>query len=422
MVADHEPGSASFGFEMSRYQESQAPRSRARGLRVALSRLLLGFWAIVAVLVVGGVVVLALLGPPAPPMSKVEHVAVQTALQQAATPAPAPAVQAAPVPVAAPPPAPPPAAVLADGGAIGLPPVSPTVPAPPAEPLPPGAIRPPDPLLLEASQLYPGGKLPRLGPDRRSSVQTYAAAFNSGDPRPRVAVLVSGIGMNESDSLAAVALLPSAVSLAVSPYAPRPDHVLEEARARGHEMLVSIPMEPQGYPLNDPGNHALLTGATLATNAQRLEWVLTRFAGYVGATGALGDLRGERFAAATDQMAPVLDTLADRGLLYVDPRPNITRLAGSPTQRGILRTADLVLDDPPGRTDIDAKLARLEVIARDRGSALGVIGRPSAVAIDRITAWAASLDRHGVALAPVSAVVQTPVTATAVSVRTNLLR
>ncbi len=183
-------------------------------------------------------------------------------------------------------------------------------------------------------------------------------------------------------------------------------------------------MEPQGYPLNDPGNRALLTGASPAANAQRLEWALTRFAGYVGATGALGELRGERFAA-TDQMAPLLGLLADRGLLYVDPRPNLPRPPGLPAPRGAGRAVDIVLDDPPGRQEIDRHLAQLEQLARDRGAAIGLAGRPSPLNVDRIAVWASALATHGLALAPVSVVVQMP-QATSVSfsssARTDLLR
>ena len=61
-------------------------------------------------------------------------------------------------------------------------------------------------------------------------------------------------------------------------------------------------------------------------NRQRLEWALSRMAGYVGATGALGTTRGERFAALPDQMNPVLTELAKRGLLYVDSRPGASPL------------------------------------------------------------------------------------------------
>ncbi len=270
-----------------------------------------------------------------------------------------------------------------------------------------GSIAPPDPALLQPSNAYAGGKLPRIGPNHRMPMQAYAARFNASDSRPRIAILMAGIGMNEADSRAAASHLPAAVALAVTPYAAQLDALLADARAAGHELLVSIPMEPQGFPLNDPGNQALLTGASDAVNAQRLEWAMTRFTGYVGATGALGDMRGERFAAAANQMSPVLDTLAQRGLLYVDPRPNAMRLAPA-SQPGPARSVDIVIDDPQGAAEVEQKLARLEQIARDRGAAIGFAGRPSSVTVDRIAAWATGLDARGLALAPISVVVQMP--------------
>ena len=407
--------------------------SRSSKGRTLIMRSLIGFWALALLGIIGALSTLAILGPPrqSPIAAAVASSGAKLNGATDTTPHAAPHQTAAASPAAKPAHAAPhqapvhahddttpePARV-----ANVLPSVAPVQPKMPETMRPPGSIAPPDPLLLEASQLYSGGRLPRLGPERRTALQTYAAAFDASDTRPRAAILLSGIGLNEVDSLAAIESLPPMVSLAISPYAARPDRVLDTARDRGHEFLVSIPMEPQGFPLNDPGNRALLTGATLATNSQRLEWALTRITGYVGATGALGDLRGERFAASPDQMEPVLDTLADRGLLYVDPRPNVTRLAGAPTQRGTIRAVDLVLDDPPGRIEIDGKLALLESIAKDRGSALALAGRPSPILIDRINAWVASLPARRLALAPVSMVVQMPLAPTAISVRTNLLR
>lgn len=262
--------------------------------------------------------------------------------------------------------------------------------------------------------------LPRIAADGRQPFQVYAAGSPRPDGTPRVALLLAGIGMNEAQSMAAITVLPAAISLALSPYAPRTDALLARARDTGHEVFLSLPMEPQGYPLNDPGDRALLTGASQQTNAQRLEWALTRFSGYVGGTGALGGeqggLRGERFGAALDQMLPLLETLGRRGLLYVDPRPNAAWTATSlpaPTKgsqplarsRGI----DLVVDEQAGDTAIDAALVRLEVIARKRGSAIGLLGLPAPVAMERVGVWALGLPARGVSLAPVSAVVQMPV-------------
>ncbi len=282
----------------------------------------------------------------------------------------------------------------------------------PAPPLQPPPVAAPSAALLERSTDVAGGQLPRIGPDGRAPMQIYAAPFDRSDQRPRVALLIAGIGMNEAESDVAVANLPPAVSFAVSPYASRLTGLLARARAAGHELLVSLPLEPQAYPLNDPGHHALLTGASLAVNAQRLDWALTRFTGYVGATGALGELRGERFAAAPDQMEPVLATLAQRGLLYVDPRPNARRPnigpPGHAPQGGAYRGVDLVVDDPPGQASVDAALARLEMLAVNRGAAIGLIGRPSPLTLDRIGVWLLGIEQRGLALAPVSVVVQMP--------------
>ena len=127
-------------------------------------------------------------------------------------------------------------------------------------------------------------------------MQVYAAGFDGSSRRPRVGLRLAGAGLNQADSEAAIRLLPGGVTLAVSPYAQNPAKVLAAARAAEHEYLLSIPMEPQGFPLNDPGNQALMTSLSPEQNRSRLEWMLSRIAGYIGAVGAEGSMRGERFA------------------------------------------------------------------------------------------------------------------------------
>ena len=241
----------------------------------------------------------------------------------------------------------------------------------------------PNPALSEPAPDVPGHVLPRIGADGRTPMAAYAAAFDAADPRPRVGLILAGVGPNQAASLAAIRALPAGITLAVSPYATHLDPLLAAARTAGHEYLVSIPMEPHGFPLNDPGDHALLTGQTPAQNRRALDWALSRFAGYVGATGALGLMRGERFAGSAEDMDPVLRQLASRGLLYVDPRPDAPHL---PFAWG--RDIDVVIDAPPSATAIDAALARLDRIAQRRGSALGLVGAVRPVTIAQLAAWA----------------------------------
>ncbi len=210
-----------------------------------------------------------------------------------------------------------------------------------------------------------------------------------------------------SDSQEALRQLPPAVSLVVSPYATRPAGLVDRARETGHELLVSLPMEPRGYPLDDPGNKAMLTGAAPAANEAALRWALSRIGGYVGATGALGGLRGERFAAS-EQMLAVLEELGRRGLLYVDPRVDGRLPATAASAAPPRRTVDLVIDEPAVRTEIEARLAKLEQMARDQGSAIGLASAPTPVTVERLAAWSKLLEARGVVLVPVSALVLPP--------------
>jgi uncharacterized protein len=114
-------------------------------------------------------------------------------------------------------------------------------------------------------------------------------------------------------------------------------------------------------------------------------------------------MRGERFAGVSDQMTPVLTALAQRGLLYIDPRPDTAAL---PLVWG--RSIDLVIDEPADATHIDDMLAQLVRVAREKGSALGLAGAVSPVTTDRIAVWANGLLADGLALTPVSALVRPP--------------
>jgi polysaccharide deacetylase 2 family uncharacterized protein YibQ len=155
--------------------------------------------------------------------------------------------------------------------------------------------------------------------------------------------------------------------------------------------------------LNDPGPHALLVSNTPDVNRRDLDWALARIPDAVGATGALDGMRGERFAASPAAFAAMQDELASRGLLYIDPRPGAAAPTGVPG-----RSVDVVVDDPPSATAIDAKLSALERIARTRGFAIGLAGPLRLVTVEHLVRWTASLSARGLALVPASALVRLP--------------
>jgi hypothetical protein len=257
-----------------------------------------------------------------------------------------------------------------------------------------------DPTLTEPGR---HGLLPRISADGRTPIRAYGRPFDRTDSRPRIAIIIGDFGLNASHSDDALRRLPAAVSLAINPYGYGLPAWSERARERRMETLMGIPMEPAGFPMNDPGDRALLTALPLPENLDRLAWALARTQGYAGAIGAIGGMRGERFAQSGESFSSVQDSLQGRGLLYIDPRPG----ARNPS-RAWGRVVDLVIDEPATRGEIERRLTALEALARERGSALGLAGSPTPVVVDRIATWAQTLSAKGLVLAPASVLIRRP--------------
>ena len=320
--------------------------------------------------------------------------------------APEPPQAATPVPPPAPAPSPSPAPPAPQRSVERPPPPPPAPPPAPAVKPPPisrsGALAvAPDPALVQKT---PDGPLPIIAPDGRRAWQVYARPFDTADKRPRVAILLAGLGTSDAATEAAIQGLPGAVTLAFWPYSERLDTWIRLARAAGHEVLLNLPMEPENYPTFDPGPKTLLTSLSPQQNIERLEWALSRVTGYVG----VADYMGSRFTASRSDLEPVLETLNRRGLLFVDSHAT-TRSLAPEIAYGIglpwAANSRFIDDAQVSRAAIDGKLRELEQIARSSKRALG-IGAPYPVTLERINAWATTLAEKGIALAPVTAILE----------------
>lgn len=228
----------------------------------------------------------------------------------------------------------------------------------------------------------------------------YARPFDAPKDRPRIAIVVTGLGPGEAATAAAIRL-PSEVTLAFLSHARDLQAWIDRARAAGHEVLLDVPMEPTGFPRIDPGPHALLTSLSGAENVDRLKWHLGRAIGYVGVTHDMGS----RFTTSADALRPVLSALKVRGLMFLDSRTARDSVAARLASTiGLARAInDRFLDDRAARGDIDRRLGEVERIARETGYSVA-IGHAYPVTIERLDRWLAMFDEKRLALAPISAV------------------
>lgn len=278
---------------------------------------------------------------------------------------------------------------------------APPPPPPPVLRSAPGPLAPaPDPALIEPS---PQGPLPKIDAAGREPWQVYARPSKRDDDRPKVAVILSGLGLSGAATDAAIQGLPGEVTLAFQPFADNIQQWISLARAAGHEVLLNLPMEPVDFPANEPGPRALFANLSPEENQDRLRWALSRVSGYVGVVNHMGS----RFTVSREAMQPVLAELKARGLLFVDARSAARSVATVMASEMQVPRAinDRFLDNREvSRTTVDARLAEVEEIARETGVSIA-IGQAFPVTIERIREWSDTLSGKGIVLVPVSAVV-----------------
>lgn len=257
-----------------------------------------------------------------------------------------------------------------------------------------------DPALIENSLQ---GPIPRIADDGRKPMLAYAAPAASG--KFRIAIVISGLGMSDKATETAIKGLPAAVTLAFEPYSSGVQQLVSEAREKGHEALLEVPMEPMDFPDSDPGPNTLRSGVEQDGNGQRLDWAMSRFTGYAGVTNLLG----QRFLSDPDALSPTMVQLARRGLYFFDDgavpgsvAPDMATRSGTAFAK-----ATETLDDVQNPLEIDKHLSDLEAEARAHGAAIGA-GFLYPVTVARIAAWAKGLEGRGFVLVPVSAIVNQP--------------
>lgn len=256
-----------------------------------------------------------------------------------------------------------------------------------------------DPDLIEMTT---DGPLPRIAKDGRTPMSIYGRKPDPSDTRPRIAIIVGGLGMSVSTTQAAVDTLPPGVTLAFSPYGTDLQGLVSAARGNGHEVMLEVPLEPYDYPNNDPGQNTLLASSPLTDNTARLRWVMSRVTGYAG----LVNNEGAKFLSSLKDTQMLLETTQQRGLYFLDSGSSDQSLARDAARAtGVhFARADVSVDRIVTRDAVEKELAALEKAAMQKGFAIGVSqAYPSS--IELIRSWAQGLEQKGFALVPASGVV-----------------
>jgi polysaccharide deacetylase 2 family uncharacterized protein YibQ len=213
-----------------------------------------------------------------------------------------------------------------------------------------------------------------------------------------VAIVIDDLGLDRARSARAAAL-PGPLTLAWLSYADEVGRQAAAARQAGHEILLHMPMEPEGR--DDPGPGALFVRLPDADIRARVASALDQLPMAVG----LNNHMGSRFTRDARAMRPVLEEIAARGLLFVDSRTSGGSIGAElATELGIAAAGrDVFLDNERDALSVRRQLAELERVAGRRGSAVA-IGHPHDATLDALAAWIPGMLERGLQLVPVSAI------------------
>lgn len=241
---------------------------------------------------------------------------------------------------------------------------------------------------------------------RKSGRAQITMLFMPPVPEPPTGPLMTIImdDLGRSTNVAEVLTsLAEPVTFSILPGEAHAVEVAEIAYAAGHEVMLHVPMEPQGFPAVDPGSDALFVKYRNDEIRARFDHFLTKVPHVTGANNHMGS----RFTEDARALLPVMEVMQEKGLFFVDSRTTgqskVTEVAnrfGVPTM-----SRDVFLDNVAEVDAIVREINRLESRARRQGQAIGIC-HPYPETLEALRRELPKMNDLGIAVVPVSILLQ----------------
>jgi len=281
---------------------------------------------------------------------------------------------------------------------VAAPPPPAAVPQPEPEPEPEPEPAPPQPKPEMVEPASPPPAPVAVLPAGRPAWQAYAVPARPGPAM--IAVIIDDMGVDRRRS-AKVVELPGPLTLSFMTYAAHLSEQAGAAHARGHELMMHMPMQPLGT--MDPGPDVLSDNLPPDELRRRIESDLSRFQGYVGVNNHMGS----RFTAYAPGMRLVMEALHQRGLLFIDSMTTGKSVGLATAREAQVPAAarNIFLDDVDDEAAVTAQLVKAEAQAKKNGTVI-VIGHPHDNTVAALSAWLPGLAGRGITLVPVTEIVK----------------
>jgi len=220
--------------------------------------------------------------------------------------------------------------------------------------------------------------------------------------RGRLAIMLDDAGLR-MDVVKQAARLPKAVAVSILPFLPHSVDAAIVLHRAGHEVWLHLPMEPVGYPREDPGPGAVLVTMSESQVRFTVRSALNNVPFIVGVNNHMGS----KATASLRVMTWVMQEIAARRLAFIDSRTTVKTVAEEAARAQGIRTGrrNVFLDNVQTPDAIRRQLDEAVYDARRRGHAIA-IGHVHPVTIRVLARELPRLRARGADLVPPSKVVE----------------
>lgn len=225
----------------------------------------------------------------------------------------------------------------------------------------------------------------------------------SEEPRPEergplLAIVIDDFG-RDLKMLKRFLALEAPITPAIMPHRSASEKSAGAALAAGREFIIHLPMEPLGYPAQNPGAGAIMATSDRAEVAEKIAAAIQSVPGAVGVNNHMGS----RATGDRRLMGWVMEELKWRDLYFLDSLTSAKSVAGAAaSEAGLDRLVrDVFLDNEKKVGSIVRQLELSASKARKNGSAIA-IGHLYVETLAALERWYPKARAEGIKVVPLS--------------------
>ncbi len=218
----------------------------------------------------------------------------------------------------------------------------------------------------------------------------------------RLALVIDDLGQSRIQAKRLADTFGQAVTLSILPFQAQSRETAQFGLEQNLDVMLHLPMEPEGYPGVDPGPGALFVNMEPELITEIIQENLEQVPGAIGANNHMGS----RFSSDIKGMRTVLQKLDQNDMFYMDSLTTSNSRVRTLAQEISIPflTRDIFIDNNQDVQAILDQLRKAEKVALQAGQAIA-IGHPYPSTFEALEIWAEDI-RDGVHLVKISDLVQ----------------